>query len=122
MPGSSAGPESLYSRASKAALNVFVAEGQTLDDPRDLTEQTTAQEAFIHIEVWTSRLLLSDRGPKILIPLPRISVLTGCRVLARAHLYAHELHIVVALQELRSLRPTIGWPAIRAMRHPACNF
>jgi hypothetical protein len=27
----------------KAALNVFVAEGQTLDDPRDLTEQTTAQ-------------------------------------------------------------------------------
>jgi hypothetical protein len=30
----------------KAALNVFVAEGQTLDDPRDLTEQTTAQTAF----------------------------------------------------------------------------
>jgi hypothetical protein len=26
----------------KAALNVFVAEGQTLDDPRDLTEETTA--------------------------------------------------------------------------------
>ena len=30
----------------KAALNVFVAEGQTLDDPRDLTEQTTAQTGF----------------------------------------------------------------------------
>jgi hypothetical protein len=30
----------------KAALNGFVAEGQTLDDPRDLTEQTTAQTAF----------------------------------------------------------------------------
>jgi hypothetical protein len=30
----------------KAALNVFVAEGQTLDDPRDLTEETTAQSGF----------------------------------------------------------------------------
>jgi hypothetical protein len=30
----------------KAALNLVVAEGQTLDDPRDLTEQTTAQTAF----------------------------------------------------------------------------
>jgi hypothetical protein len=30
----------------KATLNVFVAEGQTLDDPRDLTEQTTAQIGF----------------------------------------------------------------------------
>jgi hypothetical protein len=27
-------------------LNALVAEGQTLDDPRDLTEQTTAQTAF----------------------------------------------------------------------------
>jgi hypothetical protein len=30
----------------KAALNVFVAEGQTLDDLRDLTEETTAQTGF----------------------------------------------------------------------------
>src|SRR5215210_967058 len=30
----------------KATLNVFVAEGQTLDDPRDLTEETTAQIGF----------------------------------------------------------------------------
>jgi hypothetical protein len=30
----------------KAALNVFVAEVQALDDPRDLTEQTSAQSAF----------------------------------------------------------------------------
>ena len=30
----------------KAALNVFVAEQQVLDDPRDLTEQTTAQTGF----------------------------------------------------------------------------
>jgi hypothetical protein len=30
----------------KAALNFFVGEGQTLDYPRDLTEQTAAQTAF----------------------------------------------------------------------------
>jgi hypothetical protein len=30
----------------KAALNVFVAEVQSLDDPRDLTEETTAQTGF----------------------------------------------------------------------------
>ena len=33
-------------RRLKAALNVFVAEEQTLDDPRDLTEQTAAQTGF----------------------------------------------------------------------------
>jgi hypothetical protein len=30
----------------KAALDVFVAEVQTLDDPRDPTEETTAQTGF----------------------------------------------------------------------------
>jgi hypothetical protein len=30
----------------KAALKVFVAEGQTLDGPEDLTEETTAQTGF----------------------------------------------------------------------------
>jgi hypothetical protein len=35
-----------YPQLLKAALNVFVAERQTLDDPRDLTEQTTAQSGF----------------------------------------------------------------------------
>jgi|SRR5215204_3094888 len=52
-----------FPRLLKAALNVFVAEGQTLDDPRDLTDKTKAQPPSIHIEVWTSRLPLSDRGP-----------------------------------------------------------
>jgi hypothetical protein len=33
-------------RVFKAALNVVVAEVQTLDDPRDLTEQLTAQTGF----------------------------------------------------------------------------
>jgi hypothetical protein len=35
-----------YPQLLKSALNIFVAEGQTLDDPRDLTEQTTAQTGF----------------------------------------------------------------------------
>ena len=35
-----------YPQLLKAALNVFVAEGQTLDDPRDLTDKTTAQTGF----------------------------------------------------------------------------
>jgi hypothetical protein len=34
------------SKLLKAASNVFVAEGQTLDDPRDLTHKTTAQTGF----------------------------------------------------------------------------
>jgi hypothetical protein len=38
--------------------------------------------------------LVMDRGPKVLIPLPRISVLTGCHVLARAHLNAGARYIV----------------------------
>src|SRR5688572_13003093 len=32
-----------YPQLLQAALNVLLAEGHTLDDPRDLTEQTTAQ-------------------------------------------------------------------------------
>jgi hypothetical protein len=33
-------------RLLKAALNAFVAEERALDDPRDLTEETTAQTGF----------------------------------------------------------------------------
>jgi hypothetical protein len=39
-------PHPRCSRALQAALNVFVAEGQTLDDPRGLTEETTAQSGY----------------------------------------------------------------------------
>ena len=46
MPGSSADPQPLSPQLLKAALNGLVAERQTLDDPRDLTEQTTAQSGF----------------------------------------------------------------------------
>jgi hypothetical protein len=37
---------SRFPQLLKADLNVFVAEGQILDDPRDLTEETTAQTGF----------------------------------------------------------------------------
>ena len=40
-------------------------------------------------------------------PRPRISVLTGCRLLARAYKDAHGQHIVGDLEEPRSLMPTI---------------
>jgi hypothetical protein len=39
----------------KAALNVFVAEQQVLDDPRDLTDQTTAQTGFYTHRVQAGR-------------------------------------------------------------------
>jgi hypothetical protein len=32
----------------KAALNVFEAEGQTLEDPRDLAYETTAQKRLLY--------------------------------------------------------------------------
>jgi hypothetical protein len=43
-----------YPQLLKAALNVFAAEGQTLDDPRDLTGENGSKAASIHIEVWTA--------------------------------------------------------------------
>jgi hypothetical protein len=43
---SSAGPKPHVAESFKAASNVFVAEEQTLDDPRDLTDKATAQTAF----------------------------------------------------------------------------
>jgi len=39
-------PRARYPQLLQAALNVFVAEGQTLDDSRDLTEDTTAQSGL----------------------------------------------------------------------------
>ena len=35
-----------YPQLLKAALNVFLVEGQTLDYPRDLTQETTAHTGF----------------------------------------------------------------------------
>ena len=46
MPGSSADPKPKAPEFLKAALNVFVANVHTLDDPRDLTEDATAQTGF----------------------------------------------------------------------------
>jgi hypothetical protein len=49
----------------------------------------------------------SHNGPPPLTPAypsPHISVLTGCRVLARAHLYARARYIVVRVLSLESVR------------------
>src|SRR5215213_62523 len=48
-----------------------------------------------------------------------LGALRRSRASTQAHLYAHVQHIVVDLEEPRSLRPTIGWPASGAMHHPA---
>jgi len=54
-----------YPQLLKAALNVVVTEGQTLDGPGDLTEQTTAQTGFYKHRGLDEQLPLSplsDRG------------------------------------------------------------
>jgi hypothetical protein len=56
----------------KAALHTFVAEGQTLDDPRDLTEETTAQTAF-----YTHRGL-DEQASSIRPPSELLTPLPGC--------------------------------------------
>jgi hypothetical protein len=66
----------------------------------------------------------SGNGPAVETPdypAPRIdvSILRGSHASTQAHLYAHVQHIVVDLEEPRSLSSTIGWPASGAMRHPA---
>ncbi len=79
------------------------------------------ESACTHIHGRTAGASAINRPYELLPSLPRLSigVLAGCRVYARARLYAQVQHIVVDLEEPRSLRPTIGWPASGAMRHPA---
>jgi hypothetical protein len=45
------------------------------------------ETAPTHSEVRIDGPSTKDEGSKLLLPLPRISVLTGCRVLARAHAF-----------------------------------
>jgi hypothetical protein len=55
------------------------------------------------------RPLAANRVSKLLLPLPPISVLTGCRVLARAHPYAGARYIVFRGLGLGcSKRPTLS--------------
>jgi hypothetical protein len=57
-------PHTRYPQLLKAVFNALIADGLRVDAPGDLAEQTTAQTGFyIHIEVWTARILLSNRGP-----------------------------------------------------------
>jgi hypothetical protein len=52
-----------YPQLLKAALNVLVAEGQTPDDPRDLTHKTTAQTGLYTHRGLDGRTSVTDRGP-----------------------------------------------------------
>jgi hypothetical protein len=51
-----------FPRLLKAALNALVAEGQTLDDPRDLTEEITAQTGFYAHRGLAGRTSRKDPG------------------------------------------------------------
>jgi hypothetical protein len=58
-PHSPASPEPQVPESSKAALKAVVAEDRRLEDQRSIE---TLQAASIHIEVWTTKLLLKERG------------------------------------------------------------
>jgi hypothetical protein len=120
-PGSSADPKQ---RCFKGASNALVADERTVDSPEALTAETTTQIGLYTHRCqadWTSR-----RGPGVETPdypAPRIGVgvLRECHASTGAYLYVQVQHIVVDLEEPRSLRPTVTWPASGAMRHPACK-
>jgi hypothetical protein len=60
---------SRYPQLLKAASNVFVAEGQTLDGPEDLTGltgKTTFKSACTHTDVRQVLPLVTDPGSKLL--------------------------------------------------------
>jgi hypothetical protein len=106
----------------KASSKVSLGEGRGLEDPAGLSMYSD-----LHIALYTHRCQASrtshNRPPPLTpdYPYPRIGVgvLRGSRASTQAHHYAQVQHIVVDLEEPRSLRPTIGGPASGAMRHPA---
>src|ERR671912_2269630 len=81
----------------------------------------------LHISLYTHRRQAgrtSSNRPGVETPdypYPRIGVgiLRECHASTQAHHYAQVQHIVVDLEEPKSLRPTIGWPASGAMHNPA---
>src|SRR5688572_18451089 len=74
-----------------------------------------------HTYVRQAEPLVTDPGSKLLTtPAPCWREYSERKPrIHQAHLYALMQHIVVDLEEPRSLRPTIGWPASGAMRNPA---
>src|ERR671921_1314734 len=70
----------------------------------------------------SSRRMWSRRPPLTPeYPYPRICIgdLRECHASTQAHNDAQAQHIVVDLEEPRSLRATITWPGSEAMQHPA---
>jgi hypothetical protein len=78
------------------------------------------QPACTHIEVWTAEPSAIDRPRKLLLtPPPALASLRDVTHPPKRN-FLHVQHIVVGLDEPRSLMLTIvGWPASGAMRHPA---
>ena len=98
-----------------------IAEERSLEEPAGLPIYKGLESGLYSHPCQDGRA--SDNGPphELLPTPPRIcvGVLRGCHASTQAHHYAQVQHIVVDLEEPRSLRPTIGWPASGAMRHPA---
>ena len=65
----------------KAASNAFVAEEQRLGGVGPIQVAASLRNGFYAHQPQATRSLVADRGSNLLLPLPRISVLTGCRVL-----------------------------------------
>jgi hypothetical protein len=112
-PDYSPGAQPHVPQLFKASSNASIAEERGLEDPAGLTKNNS-----LHIALYTpksGRPYLSNR-PGVETPdypYPRIGViiLRGRYASTQAHLYAQVQHIVVDLEEPRTLRPTIGWPA-----------
>ena len=83
------------------------------------------KSACTHIEVWTAGPRILNHPHELLLPLPpfwRQYSERKPRIHPSASLCAGATYIVVDLGESRSLKPTIGWPASGAMRHPAYHL
>jgi hypothetical protein len=112
----------MFHGSSKASSNAVQAAASGLDDPRGLTSCCVLQIALYTHRSQAGRTSSNRPGVETPdYPAPRIGViiLRGSYASTQAHLYAHVQQIVVDLEEPRTLRPTIGWPASGAMRHPA---
>ena len=77
----------------KASSNLVVGEERALDGPEGLTPETTTQMGLYTHQRQDDRGQLATRGAELLLPLPHISVLTGCRVFVLAQLYTDTQHL-----------------------------
>src|SRR5215211_6020701 len=121
-PDCSPGPQPHVPRLFRASSKVSQAEERGLEDPAGLTINNGLQNGLYTHPCQAGRT--SHRRPPPLTPdypypLMGVSILRGSRASTQAYLHTDAQHILVDLEEPRSLRPSIGWPASGAMHHPA---